>query len=122
MRAILAFCALCATAAPAAAQPLNPGGTGLQATMDLQLRLNALQAQQDMIERQSVIQQNQLSNLETQMRSQQALADVRAQAATPVVPQLSSGAQLDTGRLAQIPDAALADSDARVRAAAQNRR
>jgi hypothetical protein len=112
-----------AFAAAAAAQPLT-GGTNLQQTMDLQLRLNELQARQDEAARQAAIQQNQLTTLDTQLRARQALEDVRGEAAAPGLPPPYPGApprHIDVEQLAHMPDAILADSDARVRAAAGSR-
>jgi hypothetical protein len=112
-------------AAAAAAQPLTTTvGPGLQSQLDLQSRLNALDAQQDLARREAVIRENRAAAVEAQARAERAVADVRAQAATPRAPAPpASGppAHIDTRALASIPDAALAESDARVRAAADNR-
>jgi hypothetical protein len=110
---------VCALAGPAVAQPLPSGQSNLQGQMDLQLRLNALQAQQDMSERQSVIRETQTMALEARLRAEQAQAALRETAMTRPP---SPAPQLDASRLVSIPDAALAASEARVRAAANNRR
>ena len=118
---------LLALAAPASAQPLTSppfGGRSLQQQMDLQLRLNALQAQQDQASSQAVNQQNQLMNLEAQLRAQQTYADIRAESATPRLappPETGPMPQIDTSQLASMPDATLAASNARIKAAAANR-
>jgi hypothetical protein len=70
---------------------------------------------------------NDLARLQAQADTERALADLAALRARPSLPAVpaSPGAGapvIDAGRLAQIPDAALADSDAKVRAAAANRR
>jgi hypothetical protein len=120
---IFAALSLATAASPAAAQPLqNPS---FQQHMDDQLRASELQAQQEMANRQAVIQQNRLTVLEAQVRTQQAIADVQAQAGSPRLtppPQGGAAPNLDPGRFASIPDAALAASNARVKAAAENRR
>ena len=69
--------------------------------------------------------QNQLNSLEAQVRTQRAMDDLRAQSVTPSIPPPATGGpppQIDAGGLAEIPDAALAASNARVKAAAENRR
>ncbi len=70
---------------------------------------------------------NELSRLQVQAQTSQTLSDLSAARVLPVVPTVptSSSApppKIDTSKLTQIPDAALADSDAKVRAAADNRR
>jgi hypothetical protein len=111
-------------AAPAAAQDLLT-----------QQRLNAfelgnLQAQQDLARQREIAAHNDLMALEARLRTEQGLSDVRAQSYTPRLPpvnayQAYAGAPLpniDTSKLVSIPDAALADSNRRVREAAANRR
>ncbi|MDB5446053.1 MAG: hypothetical protein JWQ97_1370 [Phenylobacterium sp.] len=133
MRAILAAALglaavpILGLAAPASAQLLTPrpfASPNLQQQMDLQLRLNALQAQQSQANSQAVTQQNQLMNLEAQLQAQQAYANVQAESATPRLappPVIGPMPQIDTSQLASMPDAALAASNARIRAAAANR-
>jgi hypothetical protein len=70
---------------------------------------------------------NELSVLQARAQSEQALSNLLAARISPPVPTvpLSSSApapMLDAKGFASIPDAALADSNARVRAAANNRR
>jgi hypothetical protein len=93
--------------------------------MDLQLRLNALQAQQDMAQREAVIRDGRSTALESQVRTEEAAAAIAAQGASPRLPPPLAGApprHIDTAHLASIPDDRLAASDARVRAASKNRR
>ena len=70
---------------------------------------------------------NELSRLDARIQSDQALANLRAGGATPTVPTVVLGPHakppvVDVSKLASIPDAALAKSNAAVRAAADNRR
>ena len=70
---------------------------------------------------------NELMALEARLRAEQAMADVQAQRTPPAVPSLRyepplSGASPSTARYPSVPDAALSDSNRRVRAAAANRR
>ena len=68
---------------------------------------------------------NRLSVLESRMSSEEALRDLQAQSQRPVLVQPNPNSpppMVDTGQLTSIPDKTLADSNARVRAAAANRR
>jgi hypothetical protein len=70
---------------------------------------------------------NELSRLQTQIQTNQGLSDLATARVTPLVPTVpfnpnAPPPRIDPSQLAQIPDAALADSDAKVRAAAQNRK
>jgi hypothetical protein len=109
-----------AAGAPALAQP--PPSLALQQSMSDGHRALELQGQQDLAARQSVLQQNQLTVLDAQIRTQQAIEDVQAQMRTPQVapPAGGVGPGLDAGRLVSIPDSRLAASNARVKAAAAN--
>jgi hypothetical protein len=115
-------------AAVAAAQPLpaHPliAAPSFQTQMDLQLRLNALQAQQDLAQREAAARDAETNARLDRLLADQAYEQVRAQAATPGLPAPAPGPtrHIDTSQLADIPDSDLADSDARVRAAAENRR
>jgi len=118
MRGLIALiCLACAT--PAAAQ-LNP----------LVLQRDAeLQARADQARRREVELTNRLSTLEAQQQTDQALRDISAMRQRPSSPTIYDpnappprAAPLPPGALVSIPDAALADSNARVRAAAANRR
>jgi hypothetical protein len=124
MRAISLALILAAAGPAVAAPPLNPGvAPGLQAPT--QLELNALRAQQDMAQRQAIARDNEAAALDAQLRAERSVAEVRAQSMTPTIPAPPPGAppaHLDVSGLASIPDATLADSDAKVRAAAKNRR
>ena len=121
MRAVLRLAALIGiAAAPALAQPPPllpaPGAPNLP----LQGQINMLHAQQDLAARQAASQRNDLSRLDAQMRTEQNLASLRAFSAPPPAPPWTTGPipNLDAGTLVSIPDAALAASNARVRAAA----
>jgi len=70
---------------------------------------------------------NELSRLQTQAQTTQTLSDLAAARVTPTVPTVPFNAKapppkLDASKLAQIPDAVLADSNAKVLAASENRR
>jgi hypothetical protein len=128
MRAAIVLLIALAAAAPAAAQNLSGRANALQAQTAADIaRLNELTALQDLQRQRDVAQQNQLSTLDAQLRTQQGLADIRAQSYTPTIP-LSAYApgvaapNFDASKLVSIPDAALAASNQRVKAAAANRR
>ena len=116
-----------AVAAPACAQiapapspaPLQPYAQ----TLSERQQLDLLRAQQELAARQAVIQQTQLFSLETQLRTQLNLASLQALGVTPTIPPPAAGApprDIDVSGLASMPDATLASSNARVRAAAGN--
>ncbi|HEY8004711.1 MAG TPA: hypothetical protein VIE16_10815 [Phenylobacterium sp.] len=68
---------------------------------------------------------NELSTLQARVQSTQGLSDLaamRAPPATPIVPRPpgAPSPRIDAGQFASIPDAELADSNAKVRAAADN--
>ena len=70
---------------------------------------------------------NELSRLQAQAQTTQNLSDLAAMRIVPAAPVIrydpnGPPPKLDTSQFAQIPDAALADSVAKVRAAANNRR
>jgi hypothetical protein len=117
MRTLIVVAAL-AAATPAAAQ-LNSA---------ILLNQQAQQCAAELAARQrDIAVTNELSRLEAQMQSTQALSDLAAQRTSPQITILprAPGApppKLDASKLVQIPDAALADSNAKVRAAAENRR
>jgi len=109
--AIAVTAAVASLAAPAAAQFLPAVPNSPQYAEML--------AQQEAARQQLVQQQNQLMSLEAQLRTQQALADVRALTVVPRIapPDTRPGhalPQIDTGQLASIPDSALADSNRKV--------
>jgi hypothetical protein len=119
MRALIVLIAL-AYAAPAAAQ--DPYALGLQ-------RDAALQAQADLARQREVDLTNRLSTLEARQQTDQALSDIAALRARPSVPRIydpntppALSAAVPAGAYASIPDSVLATSNARVRAAAANRR
>lgn len=112
----LPFAALLAlsVAAPAAAQPLSS-----------QFQLDELRAQQEATQRRMIDQSNQLMALEARLRAEQGAADLQRSA--PRVPELRyepslSGAAATAPAYPSISDAALAESNRRVQAAARNRR
>jgi hypothetical protein len=121
MRVLLALLAL-AAATPAAAQ-------STAAELALQ---NDLLAQQQAAQQRAVALDNQLMALEAQIRTERALADIRAQSARPYLPlpPLPPGEagprppspQIDTSKLVSIPDDRLAASNAAVREVTQGRR
>jgi len=83
--------------------------------------------QQEITRQQLIQQQNQLMALEAQQRALKAQQAIEALKVNPRLPppDVSSGRpppQIDTSKLASIPDAALADSNQKVLDAANNRR
>jgi hypothetical protein len=130
--ALLSIFGVAGLAGAAVAQPPTPTPQQLQMQNQALLRsqladqsqLAILRAEQDRLAREQVIQQNELSRLDNLARARDAAATVQAQSATPqIVPPPASGAQrsIDVSGLASIPDSALAESNARVKAAAENR-
>jgi hypothetical protein len=80
---------------------------------------------QSMADRQAVAQHNELIMLEAQMRTQAALSQVQAQSYRPILPSpplTGAPPQIDTGRMAQIPDDRLEASNAAVQAVVRSRR
>ncbi|CAN7436769.1 hypothetical protein LJR219_002837 [Phenylobacterium sp. LjRoot219] len=121
--AILSVTVSLAAAGPVRAQALP--SPSLQQQLDFQLRANDLRARQDQADQRAVILENRLTNLEAQTRTQQALDDLQLQSQTPALPQPPASGplpQIDASGLVSIPDDTLAASNARVRAAAENRR
>jgi hypothetical protein len=117
MRAIL-FCLALASAGPAVAQPYLP----LAQARDAQAAADAAAARS-----RDIAITNELSRMDARSQADQAVANLQASRATPVVPTVILGPHaappvVDAGKLASIPDAALAQSNAAVRAAADNRR
>lgn len=120
MRALMILAVL-ACAAPAAAQP---------DTYALTLQRDAeLQSQSDLARQREVELNNRLSTLEARQQTDQALRDIGALRQRPPLPTIYDpnaapplAAPIPAGALVSIPDATLADSNARVRAAAANRR
>jgi len=104
-----------AAAGPAAAQPLTTATDYL-----LQMEL---QAQQELARQRSVALENQLMSLEARLQAEQGLAAVRTQQARPYLPPPPAlnlpQPQIDTSKLASIPDDRLAASNRAVREAAQ---
>lgn len=115
MRVLVAILVL-ATGAPAAAQDYR-------ATMDM--RDGQLAAEAQAARQREVELTNRRSVLESQMSSEQAMRDLQAMSPRPSMPLPAPNAPppiIDSSKLASIPDAVLADSNARVRAGAANRR
>ena len=119
---VLVVLAALAAAAPAAAQPIAPAPyTVLQDARDGE-RFAAEQAARQ----RDIALTNELSRLQAQAQTNQGLVDLQAMRTGPAAPSFTPGPngappRLDTRKLVQIPDAELADSNAKVRAASQNR-
>jgi hypothetical protein len=113
MRPLIAL-SLLAVATPAAAQTT-------------QFELDNLRMQQLQLQQRSVAQTNELSTLDARLRTEQAvteqqLARVPVRAPVPPYEVTLPSPQFDASKLPQISDAALAESNRRVQAAAANRR
>ena len=118
MRPLIVLIAL-ACAAPAAAQP---GALVLQRDAELQ-------AQADQARQREIELNNRLSTLEATEQTNQALRDIDAMRQRPPMPTIYDPstppppmAAVPPGGFVSIPDSTLAASNARVRAAAANRR
>lgn len=115
---LLAVAVLAASASPAPAQVTRD-----PATRELESQNQQFQAQQ-MIDRQrAVALENQINTLDARIQSQERLQGLEA-ARGPTLP-LDGTVRpppLSMSSFASIPDAALASSNARVRAALQNKR
>lgn len=117
MRALVVILAL-AAASPAAAQAYR----GLAQAQEAQRIADAQAARS-----RDIATTNELSTLQAQVQTNQALSDVAALRARPAVPTVpfnpaAPAPRIDASQFASIPDATLAASNARVRAAADNRR
>jgi len=107
-------------AAPARAQPLiPPPSASIAARLDFQMRMDLLRAEADLAAPRAIDRDNQAMSLEARLRADRAAADIEAAARRPA-PTLAP--QAGPGPYASIPDAALAASEARVRAASKSRR
>lgn len=89
-------------------------------------RSNELRVEQQMANQRAIALENEFQALDARLRTEQALRDLRDQAAQPYVriprdPSVGPALAPIPGA-ASIPDDRLAASNARVRAAAQNRR
>ncbi|HLZ73394.1 hypothetical protein [Phenylobacterium sp.] len=114
MRSLLILLAFSA-AAPAAAQPFR----------DLTYAQDAGRAAEARAARdRDIALTNQLAVMQAAQRTQQALGDIAAARIAPPAPRDPDAPppKLDPSQLAEIPDAVLAASNARARAAADNRR
>ena len=103
-----------AAATPAASQPAS------------QFELDSLRIQQEAAARRAVAQANELTALEARLRTEQAVSDLRLQREAPRLPQLtyvppapSESPPAATPKYPSVPDALLADSNRRVRAASK---
>ena len=119
VRALLLLAVAVLTAAPAAAQDYR--------ALDQARDADAFAAEMAARAR-DVALTNERFALDARIRTEQALGELARAAArpalapTPIAPLGAPLPMIDTGRLADIPDAALAQSNARVRAASANRR
>jgi len=117
MRALMFLMAL-GMAAPASAQDFR----ALTLARDAELTAQAQAARS-----RDIAITNDLSTLQSRVQTNQALGDIAALRVAPAVPTVTPppGApppKIDPNDLATIPDSTLAASNARVRAAADNRR
>lgn len=92
-----------------------------QVPLALQLD-NERWAEQQLARQREIAIYNELSAMDARIRTDQALRDLERQRRPEPTPALREPRRLDTGGLATIPDDRLAASNARVRAAASNRR
>lgn len=120
--AVIAALAAIAQTAFAQPYPAQPYPSPPNPQQDFEWR-----TQQEALRQQMVQQQNQMMALEAQVRAQQAIQDVRAQAQSVRLPPVDARPgqalpRIDVSKLASIPDSALADSNRKVIDAANNRR
>lgn len=113
---ILAFALTCATASPAPAQ-VSP---------QTQHNLDLMAQQQQELQR-SVALENEINTLDARVQSAERLRAVETSRTNPslLLPPSDPNARTapsSTGNFASIPDAALADSQQRVKEASQNKR
>ncbi|MDB5434902.1 MAG: hypothetical protein JWR47_1159 [Phenylobacterium sp.] len=117
MRALILLLALGA-AAPAAVPAAAQAYRGLALSQDAS-RI----ADQQAARSRDIAITNDLSTLQARVQTDQGLSDLAALRAPPaVLPAGAAPPMIDTSKLASIPDAELAASNARIRAAADNRR
>lgn len=115
---ILLALSLAGLAAPATAQPFR----NLELARDAQAQAEAVAARN-----RDIGVTNELSNLQARLQTDQTLSNLQAQRVSPPAPAViyNPGApppKIDLSQMASIPDSALAQSNARIRAAADNRR
>ena len=113
---ILAFALACATASPAPAQ-VSPNAAR---------EIDQAAQQQQQLQR-SIAQENQINSLDAQLQTQERLRGVQTSRSNPglLLPPSDPNAKTSpagAGGFASIPDAALADSQQRVKEASQNKR
>ena len=113
----LALLLIFGLAAPAAADPCRD----LELARDAQAFADAQAARV-----RDIALTNEIATLQARLQSEQAMANLQAQRSPPPLPALwiapASPPLIDPAKLVSIPDAALAQSNARIRAAADNRR
>jgi hypothetical protein len=118
MRALILFAAA-ALATPAFAQ--DPAAL-------TQLQLDALRAEQSLAQLRAINEANERMALEARLKAQQALLDLQLQRVlppqvpTPPYPGAGPTVTIDPAQLPSIPDAALAESNRRVRETAKTPR
>ena len=107
-----------AVAGPAASQPY----LGLMLSRDARASAEAMAARN-----RDIVLTNDLAVLQARVQSDQALSNLQASRSSPSIPTVSFNPKapppiIDASQLATIPDAELVQSNARIRAAADNRR
>lgn len=107
-----------AIAGPAASQPY----LGLMLSRDAQASADAMAARN-----RDIVLTNDLAVLQARVQADEALSNLQAARNSPTVPTVAFNPKapppiFDANQLATIPDAELARSNARIRAAADNRR
>lgn len=120
---ILVVCLTCGCLTAAAAAPASAQDDQALVRAHDAERLAAEQAARQ----RDIALTNELNRLQAQVQTNQALSDLAAQRIGPAVPAVplnpkSPPPVIDLSKLASIPDAILADSNAKVRAASENRR
>lgn len=113
------------TAGPVMAQPYL-----IQPYLGLQARDAQVQADIQALRYRDVQTTNELAALQARAQADQAVGNLQAARVPPVIPGVEPAVParrapltvIDTSKLISIPDAALAQSNARIRAAAENRR
>jgi hypothetical protein len=126
MRAMIVLTALALAAAGSASAQIRSGVVGPYFGA-IQGRDAELTAQAQAARTRDIVITNELSRLDAQAQSNAAVSNLQAARITPSVPTVVLGPNatlpvIDARKLVSIPDAALAQSNARVRAAADNRR
>lgn len=110
-----------------AAAALAGGSAMAQADPALIARGNAAWAEQQLANQRSIALENQVNSLDARVATEARMRDLRTQSQRPDVtlpssPQQASQGPTQLGAFPSIPDATLADSNAKVREASQDRR